>query len=50
MLTVVFSTYHSPDWLEKALWGFHFQTSQDFEIIVADDGSTPDDLGWINRH
>lgn len=49
MLTVIFSTYNSPDWLEKTLWGFHFQTFQDFEIIVADDGSTPDTLARINR-
>lgn len=26
--------------MEKTLWGFHYQTFQDFEIIIADDGST----------
>ncbi|MBC3765891.1 glycosyltransferase family 2 protein [Neptunicella marina] len=38
-VSVIFSTYNSPDWMEKVLWGFHFQTYQNFEIIIADDGS-----------
>lgn len=38
--SVIFSTYNSPDWMEKTLWSLHYQTFQDFEIIVADDGST----------
>lgn len=38
-VTVIFSTYNSPDWLEKVLWGFTFQTYKNFEIIIADDGS-----------
>lgn len=40
MFSVIFSTYNSPDWMEKTLWGFHYQSFQDFELIVADDGST----------
>ncbi|WP_414829205.1 glycosyltransferase family 2 protein [Alteromonas sp. H39] len=39
-ISVIFSTYNSPDWLEKTLWSLHYQTFQDFEIVVADDGST----------
>ncbi len=42
MFSVIFSTYNSPDWMEKTLWGLHYQTFQDFEIIIADDGSTPE--------
>lgn len=38
-LSVIFSTYNSPDWLEKTLWGLHYQTYQNFEIVIADDGS-----------
>lgn len=38
-LSVIFSTYNSPDWMEKTLWGLQYQTFQDFEIVVADDGS-----------
>jgi len=37
--SVIMSTYNSVQWLEKVLWGFSVQTTTDFEIIVADDGS-----------
>ncbi|MDZ4820027.1 MAG: glycosyltransferase family 2 protein [Planctomycetota bacterium] len=39
-LSVIISTYNSPDWLEKTLWGYAAQTFRNFEIVVADDGST----------
>lgn len=38
-LSVIVTTYNSPDWLEKVLWGFEAQTLRDFEVLVADDGS-----------
>ena len=38
--SVIISTYNSVSWLEKVLWGFSVQTDTDFEIIIADDGST----------
>ncbi|MGC4001867.1 MAG: glycosyltransferase [Pirellulales bacterium] len=38
-ISVILSTYNSPDWLEKVLWGYAVQTDRDFEVIVADDGS-----------
>ncbi|MEX2180821.1 MAG: glycosyltransferase family 2 protein [Gemmatimonadaceae bacterium] len=38
-LSVVFSTYNQPAWLEKVLWGFEAQTFREFEVLVADDGS-----------
>lgn len=38
-ISVIFSTYNSPKWLEKVLWGFDCQTDTNFEIVVADDGS-----------
>ncbi len=34
------TTYNSEDWLRKVLTGFSVQTEMDFEVIVADDGST----------
>ena len=37
--SVIFSTYNSPEWLEKVLWGYSVQTVRDFEIVIADDGS-----------
>ena len=37
--SVIMSTYNSVQWLEKVLWGFSIQTTTDFEIIIADDGS-----------
>lgn len=37
--SVIFSTYNSEAWLEKVIIGFSVQTVQDFEIIIADDGS-----------
>lgn len=38
-ISVIFTTYNSPEWLQKVLWGFDCQTDSNFEIIVADDGS-----------
>lgn len=40
-LSVIITTYNAEDWLTKVLWGFVNQTVADFEVIVADDGSTP---------
>ncbi|WP_299764616.1 glycosyltransferase family 2 protein [uncultured Dokdonia sp.] len=38
-LSVVISTYNAIEWLKKTLWGYAVQTTQDFEIVIADDGS-----------
>ncbi len=38
-ISVIFTTYNSPKWLEKVLWGFNAQVDKDFEVIIADDGS-----------
>ena len=38
-LSVIVTTYNQPAWLEKVLWGFSAQTFQDFEVLIADDGS-----------
>lgn len=40
--SVLVSTYNQPAWLEKALWGYAHQTTRDFELVIADDGSSPD--------
>lgn len=38
-VSVIISTYNSPEWLEKVLWGYACQTYKDFEVVIADDGS-----------
>ena len=48
-VSVIFSTYNSPEWLKKVVWGFSFQTFTSFEIIIADDGSTEDTKECINH-
>jgi glycosyltransferase involved in cell wall biosynthesis len=40
-LSVIISTYNAEEWLHKVLLGYAVQTEPDFEIIIADDGSTP---------
>ncbi len=37
--TVIISTYNAEEWLEKVLIGYSIQTTTDFDIIIADDGS-----------
>ena len=39
-VSVILSTYNAPEWLEKVLWGYAVQSHRDFELLVADDGST----------
>ena len=39
-LSLIISTYNSEEWLHKVLLGYTIQSENDFEIIVADDGST----------
>lgn len=38
-LSVIISTYNNPQWLEKVLWSYEFQTFKNFEVVIADDGS-----------
>ncbi len=47
--SVIFTTYNSPVWLEKVLWGFFEQTRKDVEIVIADDGSTEETADLIRR-
>lgn len=46
---IIISTYNHPIWLEKTLWGYFYQTFKDFEIIIADDGSSEDTSILIKR-
>lgn len=47
--SVIFTTYNSPDWLEKVLWGYKNQEYKDFEVLVADDGSTSETADVIKK-
>jgi glycosyltransferase involved in cell wall biosynthesis len=38
-LSVIISTYNHPEWLEKVLWSYEFQSFKNFELLIADDGS-----------
>lgn len=48
-ISVILSTYNSPAWLEKVLWGYACQQFRDFEIVIADDGSGPETAALIER-
>ncbi len=48
-VSVIVSTYNQPAWLEKVLWGYSRQDFQDFELIVADDGSREETRNLIRR-
>jgi len=38
-ISVIISTYNSPEWLKKVLYGYNTQTYRNFEVVIADDGS-----------
>jgi len=38
-ISVIISTYNSPEWLAKVLYGYNTQTYRNFEVLIADDGS-----------
>lgn len=48
-VSVIISSYNSPDALERVLWGYAVQTARDFELLVADDGSGPATVERIRR-
>ncbi len=47
-LSVIITTYNSEEWLHKVLIGYAMQTETDFEIIIADDGSTSDTTAIVS--
>ncbi|MCW2119237.1 glycosyltransferase family 2 protein [Flavobacterium sp. 7A] len=48
-ISIIISTYNSPDWLKKVLWGYNTQTYRNFEIIIADDGSNQETFDLIEE-
>jgi glycosyltransferase involved in cell wall biosynthesis len=47
LVSVILSTYNKVEWLEKALWGYTQQDFRDFELVIADDGSTEETRNLI---
>ncbi len=48
-ISVIISTYNAVSWLEKVLWGYSVQDFTNFELLVADDGSTEETAQLIQR-
>ena len=48
-ISIIFTTYNSPSWLQKVLWGLDQQTDNNFEIVIADDGSTTETQHVIDK-
>ncbi len=48
-LSVIISTYNKPRFLELVLRGYSVQTNNDFEVVIADDGSTGETSELIER-
>ena len=48
-ITVLFTTYNHPKWLEKVLWGYTIQSFNNFNIVIADDGSGYETKQTIDR-
>jgi len=46
-ISVIISTYNAVEWLKKTLWSYAVQTTTDFEIVIADDGSGPETKSCI---
>jgi glycosyltransferase involved in cell wall biosynthesis len=48
-VSLIFTTYNAPQWLEKVFWGLFMQRQPSFEVIVADDGSREETREVIDR-
>lgn len=49
-IAVVVTTYNRPDALRAVLEGYAAQTDADYEVLVADDGSTDDTRGVVDDY
>lgn len=47
-ITVIITTYNEPAWLELCLESYRAQTNKNFEVIIADDGSSYETKDVIN--
>lgn len=46
--SVIVTTYNSAEWLEKVIWGYMHQRFRNFELLIADDGSTSETADLIH--
>ena len=49
-LSVIVSTYNSEEWLAKVLEGYCNQSESDFELVIADDGSSAQTQALVNSY
>lgn len=49
LISVICTTYNRPDALSAVLTGLSRQTDSNFEVVIADDGSTPDTRKVISK-
>lgn len=49
-IAVIVTTYNRPDALAAVLEGYLAQTNREFEVVVADDGSTPDTAQVVQQY
>lgn len=47
-LSVIVTTYNSTEWLEKVIWGYQHQSFRNFELLIADDGSTSETANLVH--
>lgn len=48
-VSVILATYNQPRLLEMTLWGYAAQSHRNFEVLIADDGSTGETADTIRR-
>ena len=48
-ISIIISTYNAEAWLEKVLWSYEGQTFKNFEVLIADDGSTQSTFNMITK-
>ncbi len=50
LMSVIIAVYNKPDFLEKVLISLRNQTQQDFEVVIADDGSGPEIESVVEKY
>jgi len=49
-VAVIITTYNQPEWLDKVLYGYLLQTYQNFQLVIADDGSGEETKAVIEEY